>query len=166
LFDDLTPWHGFSKNERELLKYAALLHDIGWITGEQGHHKTALNIIMNTATLPFPARERLIVGLVARYHRKSHPDTRHPLYASLEPADRRIVAVLAAILRIADALDRSHNNLIKRIQGAVSQEEIKLVCQARASEQGEITAALAKGTLLEQILGRKLVIEWTLPQDL
>lgn len=166
LFDGMQPLHQYGAAERFLLQCAALLHDIGWIVGPEGHHKTALNIITNTGLLPFGKRDRYIIGAVARYHRKSTPRPRHLYFATMEPVDRRLVIVLAAILRTADGLDRSHGSLVKDFVCLCSPEEIRLICEAGGPQGGEIVAALEKGTLLEQTFGRKLVIEWNHKQHL
>ena len=165
LFDGLQPLHSYGAAERLVLQCAALLHDIGWVAGQEGHHKTAFNIITNTGVLPFAKRERYIIGAVARYHRKSAPRPRHLYFATMEPADRTLVTILAALLRVADGLDRSHRSLIRDLHCLCSPAEIRLVCTAAAPEGGEVLAALAKGTLLEQTFGRKLVIEWQHPEQ-
>ena len=85
LFDQLVELHHLGGQERFMLRCGALLHDIGWIEGKQGHHKTALRIIMENAALPFDFRDKSIIALLARYHRKALPKEQHTISATLTP---------------------------------------------------------------------------------
>ena len=73
IFDQLVELHHLGGQERFMLRCGALLHDIGWIEGQKGHHKTALRIIMENTALPFDFRDKSIIALLARYHRKALP---------------------------------------------------------------------------------------------
>jgi exopolyphosphatase/pppGpp-phosphohydrolase len=112
--------------------------------------------------LPFDRRERLIIGSVARYHRKALPDEKHDHYAALEPAQRRVAAILAALLRVADGLDRTHQNVVQDLSCEVSSQQIVVRCAVRRPTEDERMEALDKGRLLEQIFDRRLIIEWWL----
>ncbi len=159
LFDELQSLHGLGAEERLWLQYAALLHDIGWIEGQQAHHKTALRIILTTPSLPFDTRERHIIGSIARYHRKALPDEKHDHFAALEPAERQKVRVLAGLLRVADGLDRTHQSVVENIACEVTPERLVLRCAAKGQPaEEERQEALDKGVLLEQVFERKLVI--------
>jgi len=160
LFDELQSLHGLGAEERFWLQCGALLHDIGWIEGQQGHHKTALRIILTTPVLTFDTRERFIIGSIARYHRKALPDEKHDHFATLKPAERQVVRVLAGMLRVADGLDRTHQNLVKNLSCEVLPKRLVLRCAVRRPAEDERQEALDKGALLEQVFERKLVIEW------
>jgi putative phosphoesterase len=159
LFDQLKSLHGMGPQERRWLQYGALLHDIGWIEGQQGHHKTALRLILADPGLPFERRERQIVALIARYHRKAMPEERHPYFRNLSPADQHRVQVLAGILRVADGLDRGHANVIHSVTCEVSDREIRIVCEAGELADGEIAAAEARADLLESVFNRRCVVK-------
>jgi exopolyphosphatase/pppGpp-phosphohydrolase len=146
--------------ERFWLQCGALLHDIGWIEGQRGHHKTALRIILTTPVLTFDTRERFIIGSIARYHRKALPNEKHDHFATLKPRERQIVRVLAGILRVADGLDRTHQNLVKNLSCEVLPKRLVLRCGVRRPAEDERQEALDKGVLLEQVFERKLVVEW------
>ena len=89
LFDQLRPlW----------LECAALLHDIGWIKGREGHHKTARDIILQSSLLEFDQSVRLIVAMTARYHRRSLPRDSHRYFGEMDAAAKGIVQKLAAFL--------------------------------------------------------------------
>jgi len=162
LFDELRIVHGLGSKERHWLLYAALLHDIGWIKGQKKHHKTSLRIIRESPLLPFDESERLIIGSVARYHRRALPSERHAHFAKLKPAGRRVVSILAAILRVADGLDYTHKSLVKDLCCAVSPQQIAVRCAVRQPADVDCQRALGKGELMVQAFGRKLAIEWHL----
>ena len=164
LFDELESLHGLGAEERFWLQCGALLHDIGWIEGQQGrHHKTALRIILNTPLLPFDERERLIVGSVARYHRKALPSERHDHFAALDAEDQDVVRVLAAILRVADGLDRTHQSLVEDLWCEVLPELIIVHCAVCYPAEVERQTAWEKGELLSQLFERRLFISSGLP---
>ena len=159
IFDQLQNLHGMGPQERLWLQYGALLHDIGWIEGQQGHHKTSLRLILAEPSLPFERRERWIVGLIARYHRRAVPNERHQYFNRLCREDQHQVRVLAGILRVADGLDRTHTNVIRRVTCEVSSREIRLVCEASGPADEEIAAAEGKADLLESIFDRRCVVK-------
>ncbi|MBN1423463.1 metallophosphoesterase family protein [Candidatus Fermentibacteria bacterium] len=162
LFDDLAGLHMLGTEERFLLHCAALLHDIGWIEGQQAHHKTALRIILSSTVLPFDERDRLLIGMTARYHRKALPKPTHGQYMVLAEEDRRRVAVMAGILRVADGLDRTHRSLVDDFTCQITPKRIAITCLVRWPAEMERQAALDKGQLLESALGKHLAIEWRL----
>lgn len=160
LFDELESLHCLGLEERFWLRCGALLHDIGWIEGQRGHHKTALRITLDTPLPPFDERERLIIGSIARYHRKALPSEMHEHFAALALDDQHVVRVLAALLRVADGLDRTHWGVVEDLWCAVSREQVIVRCAVSAPAEVERQAALDKGELLEEVFGRLLVIEW------
>ncbi len=162
LFDELQSLHGLGEQERFWLRCAGLLHDIGWVEGQKAHHKTALRLILEAPLLLFNTREQLIVGLVARYHRKALPDESHDHYAALQPSDRQTVCTLAGLLRVADGLDRTHRSLIANLACEIRSNKIVVHCDVRRPAQEEQQEALDKGELFEQVLERKLVLEWNI----
>ena len=160
LFDELQSLHHLGENERFWLHAASILHDIGWIEGQKGHHKRALRIIMKTPVLQFDNRERLIVGSIARYHRKALPKEKHSHFAALKISERDIVEKLSAILRVADGLDRTHRNCVHDLSCEVTPEFILIRCAVDNPAEVERQTALKKGRLLRMIFGRDLFIEW------
>ncbi len=159
LFDELRDLHGLGPRERVWLHLAALLHDIGWIEGQKGHHKTALRIIREDPALPLDARERNVVGSIARYHRKALPDEKHGHWNELSEADRPKVARLAAILRVADGLDRTHRSVVRGVTCRVEDARVTIRCTVAADAGPELAMADEKGDLLRNAFGRKLRLE-------
>jgi exopolyphosphatase/pppGpp-phosphohydrolase len=163
LFDELHNLHHLSEPERSWLLYASLLHDIGWIEGWKSHHKVSLRIILTTPMLPFNNKERLIIGSVARYHRRSLPDLSHDHYAALLPAQRHVVDVLAGCLRLADGLDRSHQQRIIDLHCKVTKKKILIAFVTTQPVVEEIAAAQNKKNLLELALARVIEIAGSEP---
>jgi putative phosphoesterase len=155
IFDGLAGMHKMGPEERSLLQYGSLLHDIGWIEGQQGHHKAALRRIIAEPKLPLRTREREIIGLIARYHRKALPDKRHKYFRSLSADDQHRVRVLAGILRVADGLDRNHQGIIQAVHCGLSAREITFSCQASGPADDELEAARSKADLLSSVFGRQ-----------
>jgi exopolyphosphatase/guanosine-5'-triphosphate,3'-diphosphate pyrophosphatase len=114
--------------------------------------------------LPWNGRERLIIGSITRYHRKSLPQLKHDNYAALNPGDRKTVAILASFLRLADGLDSSHQNLVSEIKCRVAEKEMTIVCTADAGQPPpeEMTVAQEKSDLLQKIYKKKIEITWSL----
>jgi exopolyphosphatase / guanosine-5'-triphosphate,3'-diphosphate pyrophosphatase len=118
LFDELRRLgeHPYGDSARELLEYAGIVHDIGTFLSHSNHQKHAYYLVRNSDLLGFTDREIDIIANVALYHRKGIPKKRHPNAENLDRADRRRVSVLAALLRVAEGLDRSHLGRVKDIR--------------------------------------------------
>ena len=159
LFDEWKPLHDFGLQDRLCLQCAALLHDIGRINGKSAHHKTAMHLILESPLLMLDEPDRMIVALIARYHRGPHPKATHKYFDRLPLEERKRVRMLSSILRVADALDRSHRSNVREVASRVSEKEIRLDCRVNQPIEDDRQAAQRKGSLLEEEFGRKLVIE-------
>src|SRR5690606_33298130 len=106
IFDDLHDYHNLTDQDRELLDYAALTHDIGYHISHKKHHKHALYLILNADLKGFQQEEIEIIANVARYHRRSTPKARHSHFDVLNPDQKSKIRALSGILRVADGLDR------------------------------------------------------------
>ena len=115
LFEQLRDLHALGSAEREYLEAAAILHDVGYHISHAQHHKHSYYLIRHSELLGFSDREIEIIANVARYHRKSHPKPKHEGLPRLAERDRDIVAALSAILRIADGLDRRHQDIFAAV---------------------------------------------------
>ncbi len=107
--------HDFGAGERELFEYAALLHDIGAFLSYPDHHIHTYYLIRNADLLGFDQEEVEIMAATALFHRKSRPGSRHAAYAALDREARRTVRLLAALLRMAEYLDRSHTQAVAHV---------------------------------------------------
>lgn len=159
LYDDLRPLHGLGSVERELIEFGALLHDIGWHIGRSGHHKHGMYLIANGDLKEFAPEEIQIVAQIARYHRKSPPKKSHEQYVSLSAWGRRVVDVGAALLRLADGLDRSHVSAITKLSCRIRERQVKCVLTAKSDAELEIWGARRKMKLFEKVFGRRISFE-------
>lgn len=156
LFDQLAARHGYGRYERDLLEAAALLHNVGLFVSHAAHHKHSYYVIRNTDQLAgFNDHEIELMALVARYHRKSAPKPSHPEFVDLDDADRQRVRVLAGILRIAIALDRTRSGRVERVivEDHGSSIELGLVADPDADLSVELFTAVERGGLLADALG-------------
>jgi exopolyphosphatase/guanosine-5'-triphosphate,3'-diphosphate pyrophosphatase len=153
LFDVTASLHGFGAREREWLEYAALLHDIGYSVHYKGHHKHAYYLIRNAVLDAFDQREIEIIANVARYHRGATPKPRHPTMATLKPWQQRTIRKLAALLRVADALDRTHASRVEEIYCAIRGRGHKVTLEilSRWSVDLELEAAREHGRFFERV---------------
>ena len=159
LFDELATLHGMGALERELIEYGALLHDIGFHIGRSGHHKHSMYLIVHGDLKSFSKEEVLIIANIARYHRKADPGKKHDNYAALSPRGRRIVNIGAALLRIADGLDRSHCNVIQKITCRIKDRKVVCRLSARSDAALEIWGADRKRQLFQQVFGKEIEFE-------
>ena len=158
LFDKLAPLHHLEKSYRELLEYAALLHNIGSFISISSHHKHGQYIILNGELRGFSPSEIEIIAHVVRYHRKSAPSERHTAYSLLKPAHKRAVDVLSGILRIANGLERGHRKNIQKISVEVQDRNITLRLKSRFEPDIEIWASDLLKPWLETILDKTITI--------
>lgn len=165
LFDQTMPVHGLGEPERRLLFSAAYLHDVGMCRGLRGHHKSSLDIISAGDLAPLGDRERKMVAGIARYHRKAHPRQKHDHFSSLAPDEQEKVARLASLLRLADALDRSHDAAVKALDLEMSTRRVRIRAVARRELRGEEEALRKKGLLFEELFGLRLALETQRPQE-
>ncbi|MEK6985466.1 MAG: Ppx/GppA phosphatase family protein [Candidatus Thermoplasmatota archaeon] len=126
LFDRLKPLHGLGAEERDILAAAAILHDVGRFIGDRGHHKHSHYLIAASDIPGLGPRETELVAQVARYHRRSEPSVEHEPFARLHVADRKRVEKLAALLRVADALDREHKGAVQELKVRRSKSRLTL----------------------------------------
>jgi exopolyphosphatase/guanosine-5'-triphosphate,3'-diphosphate pyrophosphatase len=126
LFDQLQKLHGLGTDDRSLLLAASILHEIGTFLGFKRHHKHALYLLSNSELPGLSPSDMLVVANIARYHRKNIPREHHPDFMQLSEADRERTTILASILRVANALDRSHIQKIKAVRAEIKKKEIIL----------------------------------------
>jgi exopolyphosphatase / guanosine-5'-triphosphate,3'-diphosphate pyrophosphatase len=154
IFDALADEYQMSRHHRTLLSAAALLHDAGYHIAHEEHHKHALYLIKNSELTGFSEAERSVIANVARYHRGATPKERHPDYAALGERDRETVCRLAAILRVADSLDRSHDSRVRDIQIRQNGQGLHIRLQSEHDCDREVLAAEQKRDLFEQVFGK------------
>jgi exopolyphosphatase/guanosine-5'-triphosphate,3'-diphosphate pyrophosphatase len=156
LFDELEDLHGLGDHDRFILESAALLHDIGWSVAKdgKGHHRHSARLIREHGWKHL-ARETIdLIAQTARYHRKSPPDLEHEEYAALSPAERHRVQQLAALLRLADGLDRSHQAYVTGVSAEIQPGALLLRLHSEHPCSREIAAATKKSDLAVTVFRR------------
>lgn len=161
LFDELQPLLDLGDEARPLLEAAALLCNVGAFISHSGHHKHSYYVIRNSEHLAgFTDREIELIAQVARYHRKSAPKSKHEEWRSLRRPDRDLVVGLAAVLRVAIGLDRSHRARVERAS-ATWDDDTVVLCLHPAGEEGidlELHAAELRVELLEDVTARTVEV--------
>jgi exopolyphosphatase / guanosine-5'-triphosphate,3'-diphosphate pyrophosphatase len=159
LFDDLKAEHGLKPRQRILLYVAGLLHEVGTYVGSRSHHKHSYYLIANSEIFGLAREEIAVVAAVARYHRRSTPKPAHLEYMSLPQESRMVVSKLAALLRVADALDRSHGQQVRDIRCECRDEELIITVGGASDLTLERHALVQKADLFEDIYGLKVRLE-------
>jgi CHAD domain-containing protein len=159
LFDQLRDLHGLGAAARHWLAGAGLLHDIGWVAGRAGHHKTALRLILESPRLPWPSRLRQIIGSIARYHRGAAPRIEHAAYASLSAKDRAAVCTLGGLLRLADGLDYSHRASVQHVQCTLQPGRIAIACLVSGPAEADVARGRKKSDLARAAFSREIDIQ-------
>lgn len=159
LFDGTQELHGLKSEHRLLLEVAALLHDIGQFVGVSDHHKHSHYLLTVTPVIGLSHDQMMIIANVARYHRKSFPKSHHESYASLPARDRVTVSKLAALLRLADALDTEHGGRVTDVVVKYEKPKLMLHLKGEGDMLLEKWALARKAGFCEEVLNVKIVVE-------
>ena len=158
LFDQTKYLHKLNGQAREYLEAAAILHEVGSFVSHTQHHRHSYYLIRNAELFGYTENEKEIIANVARYHRKSHPKMKHEGFNLLSNEERLLVTKLAAFLRIADGLDRSHSSRIYRLKARRVKRTIRVrVFHTRkAQPELELWGANRKKQLFEITYHKKI----------
>jgi exopolyphosphatase/guanosine-5'-triphosphate,3'-diphosphate pyrophosphatase len=159
LFDATRKLHDLGAREREWLEYGAILHDIGTHIGYERHHRHSYYLIKHGGLRGFDPEEIEIIGLVARYHRQSEPKRSHEEFGDLSRPNRRIVRILAAIVRLAEGLDRSHAQVISQLDVRDDDEGLRIRLRPQGDPELELWAADRHASALATVLGTTIRFE-------
>ncbi|MDD5141858.1 Ppx/GppA phosphatase family protein [Methanoregula sp.] len=150
--------HDFSDAERELLEYAAFLHDIGSFLSFTNHHAHSYYIIRNSELLGFNEREVNLIAMLARFHRKKSPRKKDSFVTDLDPRDQRALLLLSCFLRLGESLDRSHAALVQHVRfSAAGKNTARLEIQARGECQLEMWGIENEKRAFEKAFGRNII---------
>ncbi len=161
LFEATQTLHKLDENALRLLERAALLHNTGMMIEVRRHHKHSFRLIKETELPDFSDEERHEIACIARYHRRALPSMSHEEFAVLSRAARKRVSALAALLRIADALDYSHDGRVLRLAAETELCDehtwtISLWVRPLADLDDELEHAYEKADLFERVFKRKI----------
>jgi exopolyphosphatase/guanosine-5'-triphosphate,3'-diphosphate pyrophosphatase len=154
--------HTFGDWERELLKYATFLHDIGSFIAFSNHHAHSYYLIKNSDLLGFDQNEISIMANLARFHRKKVPGKKSQDLAGLDPHGQEVIRILSIFLRLGESLDRSHAALIRHAKFSKLEKNavvISLACQGDC--QLEFWGLENERPAFEKVFKKKLLSEIT-----
>lgn len=158
LFRALRDEHRLGYRFEVILTVAAQLHDVGMFISTSSHHKHSQYIIKSSDIFGMGKQDIKLTALVARFHRRALPRSSHLDYDSLTREDRLVVNKLAAILRAADALDRSHAQAIRNVRITVKDDQVLLQTSKAGDFAAEKRALTDKGKMFEQVYGRTVIL--------
>jgi len=158
IFSQTQKLHGLGPRDRQLLLAASILHDIGAFVGHKRHHKHALYLISHSELPGLSPSEMLMVANIARYHRKNIPRKHHPDFMRLSEEERDRVATLSAMLRVADALDRSHLQNVEEVHVSFDAKTLSIRLEGEDELLLERWAVSRKTSLLSKVFERDVVV--------
>jgi exopolyphosphatase/guanosine-5'-triphosphate,3'-diphosphate pyrophosphatase len=158
IFDRGQRLHRLGDQDRELLEYAGLLHDIGEHVSVLAQHKHTSYLIQHGRLRGFAPEEVLALASVARYGGRGYPKPSHKPFGSLSPKRRDRVVKLATVLRLAASLDRGRAQSVDSVAVELSGGRLRLQVQAKGNCELEVWAASRQDPLLERVFGRRLEI--------
>ncbi|MFL7837688.1 MAG: hypothetical protein ACK2T4_01555 [Candidatus Promineifilaceae bacterium] len=161
LFEQLLPLHGYDLDDLSLLDAAAILHDLGSIIDYYDHHKHSQMLITNRGLAGYQPRETALIALLARYHRKGKPGL-EPYDSLMEESDELRLMRLAAMLRMAEFLERGRNGNVDDVTVSWDETTLRLTVVADEYPAVELWEAEKNASkLIEKAFGKELVLEST-----
>jgi exopolyphosphatase/guanosine-5'-triphosphate,3'-diphosphate pyrophosphatase len=159
LFDQTLPLHRLRIDDRELLEYAGLLHDIGEHVSVDAHHKHTAYLIEHGRLRGFSPEEVAVLGCLGRFHRRGDPKVSFEPFGQLSASAQERVTKLTALLRIADGLDRGHAGAVDAIDVDLLPERVRLTVYAAGDADLELWGVRRKRDLFERTFGRRLEVQ-------
>jgi exopolyphosphatase/guanosine-5'-triphosphate,3'-diphosphate pyrophosphatase len=163
LFDQTVALHGLSADDRELLEYGCLLHDIGEHVSVDDHHKHSAYLIEHGRLRGFTPDEVALLACLGRFHRRGKPKSSFEPYASLDGEARDRLARLLAILRVADGLDHGHTGSVERVEIRSADGVTRLLAHSGTDIEVELWGGRRGRALFEGTFGTRLEILATTP---
>ena len=158
IFDGLKTEFQLKPESRLLLEVAGILHDIGTYISAAGHHKHGQYLVEHSEIFGLTKEDTLIISNIVRYHRKRAPNPANLSYQRLPRRERLRVLKMAAILRIADALDRGHTGRVRTITVDREEDSLIIACTYSGDIAVERSGIAEKGDLFEEVFGLKVLI--------
>jgi exopolyphosphatase / guanosine-5'-triphosphate,3'-diphosphate pyrophosphatase len=158
IFDQLKDIHAQGIKERQLLYHASLIYDLGLFVKFQDYHKHSRYLILNSQLRGFTNEEVLLLGHLARYHRKAGPRKKHKKFRRLDKGQRSTLKLLAGILRIAVGLDKTKNQWVQHVYCVPSAHRIIIKAFSEETPDLEIWEAQRFSDTLAKVLHREIEI--------
>lgn len=159
LFDRLKKIHHLTARDRLLLVVAALVHDVGSFINSQKHYQYSEDILTGVDFYGLSTVEQRMIAAIARYHSAETPDSALRTAADFSPQQRLRIAKLAALLRLADALDDSRLQKITQLTVSIGENQITITAQTLADLQLEIFVFTQKARFFEAVFGLPIVLK-------
>ena len=160
IYEGLCKHYELDPGDARLLDAAARMQDVGYLINYERHHKHSYHLILHSAMEDFRPEDLEIIANVARYHRGATPKKKHENFARLSAGDKYRVLTMAAVLRLAGCLDRSHNQTIHSVRVDGSDEQVEVIVEADEYPEVDLWAARRKAGLFERVFDAELNIQW------
>lgn len=160
IFEQIAERFKLDAADRPLLEAAARLQDVGYLINYDQHHKHSYHLILNSRLAGFRPRELEVIANVARYHRGARPKAKHANFRQLPADEQQRVERLAAILRLAGGLDRSHSQQVKDVTGQADGDGLQLLVKSDFNPEVDLWGARRRVRLFRKVFGTKLAVEW------
>jgi exopolyphosphatase / guanosine-5'-triphosphate,3'-diphosphate pyrophosphatase len=158
LFDELKTEQRMTDTHRLYLEVAALLHDIGSFISSRSHHKHSYYLILSSELFGLRKPELELIANIARYHRRALPQHSHPSFISLNRDERMIVLKLAAILRVANALDKDQLQRVMDLKISREGEQLVLIGQNGSDMAMGRLALAGRSDYFTEIFGKQIIL--------
>jgi exopolyphosphatase/guanosine-5'-triphosphate,3'-diphosphate pyrophosphatase len=156
LFDETQSLHHLGPDDREMLEFAALLHDIGQHVSRKGHHRHAAYLVENAQLRGFEPSEVEFLATLVRHHRRGDPKPSEARFAALDDDDRARVRALAALLRVADGLDRGRRGAVDDLRADIGADLVMLRLRTHGDAELALWGARRRRDLFEEVFAREL----------
>ncbi len=131
IFDNTTGLHGMGEKEKFYLQMAAILHDIGKYISLNNHSINSYNIILNSNIIGLSEKDLRLIANIVKYHSEENPGIHDENYRVLYYKERLLVSKLCAILKLADSMDISHKQSIRKLDTIIDEDLIVRVLAER-----------------------------------
>ncbi len=158
LFTALEPLHELPPASGKFLEAAAYLHDVGHYVSDLSHHKHSWYVVANSDMAGFTERERLLIAAICRYHRRSLPNAGQPAFDILTSEEKHTLMLLFPLLRLADNLDRSHDQRIFGVACRLRNGQVCLEMRAEGDIDLEQWAAERAAVAFEQVYQKPIQV--------
>lgn len=164
IFDSIKEVHGLNEREKLLLQIACILHDCGKFINLREHYNHSYDLVKKLDLPGINTHERIIIANVSKYHSELVPRAEHENYMQLNSKDRVLVAKLSAIIRLGDALDKSHKQKFTEIETVFSENSLIIKAPAGGEAALEEWAFRQKAEFFNDVFGihAKLQVERTI----
>src|SRR6185312_5064269 len=163
LFEITQSMHRLPPTAGKALEAAAYLHDIGHFVSSTGHHKHSAYLVANSDLPGFQAQERMAIAALCRFHRKAMPQAQHAYLQNFPQEARRTVIYLAPLLRIADSLDRGHEQKVRNVQMSVKNGSVIFLIESEDDPGLEVWAAGEAAAAFTQVYGLRVTVQRARP---